>query len=99
VVTTVDIEGYLRPLVEDIATLPAIGTGVRHDLLVDALAPLGPAAADRAAGEIEAHAYWLRHGKRASGEDTAFAASVAEAVYLVGRALDAAIVELTDAAA
>ncbi len=96
--TTVDIEVYLRTLVADIATAPAIDTRVRHDLLADTLAPLGAATADRAAGEIEAHAYWVRHGSHATGEDLAFAASVDEAVYLVGRALDEAAAELTDAA-
>jgi len=94
-----DIEVYLRRLVADIATAPAIDTRVRHDLLLDVLAPLGRATADRAAGEIEAHAYWLRYGTHATGEDIAFSASVDEAVYLVGRALaDDAVAELTDAA-
>ncbi len=94
-----DIEVYLRTLVADIATAPAIDTRVRHDLLAGALAPLGSAAADRAAGEIEAHAYWVRYGSHATGEDIAFAASVDEAVYLVGRALaDDSVSELTDAA-
>jgi hypothetical protein len=98
-VTTVDVEVYLRRLVADIATAPAIGTSVRHDLLIDVLAPMGAAAAGRAAGEIEAHAYWVRYGTYASGEDVALSASVAEAVYLVGRALDdEAVSELTDAA-
>ena len=93
-----DIEVYLRTLVADIATAPAIGTSVRHDLLIDVLAPMG-AAAGRAAGEIEAHAYWVRYGTHATGEDLAFAASVDEAVYLVGRALaDDSVSELTDAA-
>lgn len=81
------VDTYLRRLVEDIATAPAIDTTVRHELLVDALAPLGEAA-DRQANQIEQHAYWLRVGTYQSGADVAFADSVAEAVYLVGRALD-----------
>jgi len=95
----VDVEVYLRTLVADIATAPAIGTSVRHDLLLDVLAPLGGATADRQAIEIEAHAYWVRYGSHATGEDLAFTASVDEAVYLVGRALaDDSVSELTDAA-
>jgi len=98
-VTTVDVEVYLRTLVADIATAPAIDTRVRHDLLLDVLAPLGRATADRQASEIEAHAYWVRHGSHATGEDIAFTAAVDEAVYLVGRALDDdSVSELTDAA-
>lgn len=81
------VDTYLRRLLEDIAIAPAIDTTVRHDLLVDALAPLGEAA-DRHAGDIETHAYWLRVGTHQSGHDLAFAASVDEAVYLVGRVLD-----------
>jgi hypothetical protein len=86
--TTVDMQTYLRTLLEDIATSPAIDTSVRRGLLADVLAPLGPTAADRQARQIEAHAYWLRVGTHQSGHDVAFAASVEEAAYLVGRTLD-----------
>jgi hypothetical protein len=62
-VTVADLHTYLRTLLAGIATAPAIDTGVRHDLLTDVLAPLGCADADRAARQIEQHAYWIRYRK------------------------------------
>jgi hypothetical protein len=63
--------------------------------LVDALAPLGLAAADRQASQIQTYADRVRYDSH--GADLALLESVAEAVYLVGLALED-VEELTDAA-
>jgi hypothetical protein len=94
VVTTVDIQAWLRVLMESIATAAPVDARVRHALLVDVLAPLGLVDADRRAAQIEQHAYWVRYGTHASGDDRALSRSVDEAVFLVGRALDAAVEEM-----
>jgi hypothetical protein len=82
-----DAHAYLRTLLADIATTPGINVGARHDLLSGALAPLGPVVADRQASEIEAHAFWVRHGNHQTDADVGLAACVDVAAYLAGHAL------------
>jgi hypothetical protein len=79
---------HLARLIEDIALAPAVETGVRHDLLAEALAPLGPVDASREADAIEAHAYWVRTGPRQGRSDLLLHAEVDVAVHRVERALD-----------
>ena len=83
----IDVHDYLRALLVDIATAPAVETGVRYELLAAVLAPLGPVEADRAAAEIEAYAYWIRTGAFATADDAALTASVDAAAYLAAHAL------------
>src|SRR6266536_1557767 len=81
-----DMHAYLRTLLVDVATAPAVETGVRYELLAAVLAPLGPAGAVSAAHEIEEHAYWVRYANHATGADTAMADSVDRAAYLAAAA-------------
>jgi hypothetical protein len=86
-VSTVDAQAWLRHLLEDVALAPTVDTRVRHDLLADVLAPLGPVEADRAANAIEKHAYWVRVGAHQSSADGLFSGEVDVAAHLAAHAL------------
>lgn len=81
-----NLHSFLTRLLEDVATV-AVDTHVRRDLLTDVLAPLGPAGAERVASRIEQHAYWIRCGCYANGEDLAFGAAVDQAAGMAAAAL------------
>lgn len=74
------METWLTTLLNDLATRDGIGTVDRHDLLVDVLAPLGPADADAYASDIAEHGYWVRHSSHQTGADYRLAAAVSAAV-------------------
>jgi exonuclease V gamma subunit len=78
---------YLARLMADIACAPTADHHLRHDLLLDALAPLGDQQARQEADAIEAHAYRVRTSPRQDSADVLLDAEIDVAAYRVEVAL------------
>lgn len=76
------METWLTALIGDLCT-EQMETAQRHRLLVDVLAPLGPADAEVRAHSIEEPAYWVRHSNHQTTADRRLADAVSLAVLEV----------------
>jgi hypothetical protein len=79
---------YLARLMADIACAPGADHHLRHDLLLDTLAPLGDQQAHQEADAIEAHASRVRTSPRQDSADMLLDAEIDVAAHRVDLALN-----------